>query len=94
MAQAPLGSSINEVKSILVKNNWKINYEREGLNEARKQFNMPFNILKREYPYVDGDYALSTIIADYLSISIGVFWGFDTEGKLIDVYINREVDGL
>jgi hypothetical protein len=93
LGQAPLGSSVKDVKSIIAKHDWKLHMDWQSTAE-----HPPLSHSEREYPYVAGSLIISADLGHYQGlpwrIDIEAFWGFDSQGKLIDVHVRKCADSL
>jgi hypothetical protein len=85
----PLGSSIEQVKSVIKANNWKVCYEKrydESLNK------------NHVYPPVRGTYAIGIDFGKHPGLifphMVDAYWGFNSEDKLIDVQSRAVLDAL
>ncbi len=93
----PIGTSMeNVVKIIESKEKWKIdniNYERGYRRPGTP--NPADAALGRET--IVGEKSIRVLIGEYRNIfttSVTVFWGFDENGKLIDVYVWKDKDSF
>ena len=87
LKMAPLGSSSDEVQRAL---------ERKGFHPTL----IPTGFYKQKVPAkpeVVGTTSIRVELGEYRSpfvTSVSAFWGFDKEGKLIDVWVWKTVDAL
>jgi hypothetical protein len=93
LRQAPIGSSVGEVKSIIAKHGWKLDCDWQSTAE-----HPPLSHSERMYPYVAGSRVIGAYLGHYQGlpwrIDVDVFWGYDSQGKLIDVYVRKDADSL
>jgi hypothetical protein len=79
---APMGSSVEKVKSAIATHHWKQIYER-SFEESTSSMHI--------FPGVKGTHAIGVDFGEHFAIpfSYGVdaYWGFDATGKLIDVKV-------
>ena len=89
LRRAPLSSSIAEVKALIDRQGWKQTSDWQGTNSQPSS---------GEYPYVRGERILVSHLGHYQGIpwrtDVEVFWGFDENGKLIDVHVRKTRDAL
>jgi hypothetical protein len=89
MKITPLGSSYDDVYSTIINRKWKINNHSKtsGFYDQRNSNNK-----------VVGAMSIRASLGDYqgfpFSTNVTVFWGFDTSGTLIDVWLWTTSDGL
>jgi hypothetical protein len=88
LKQAPMGSSVDQVRSVVQKHHWKEEFDWTGKpSEQSETF----------YPGVKG----SRILGTYLGARGGLvwtnhyqaFWGFDSHDQLIDLKARISADG-
>ena len=86
---APLGSSLVEVEAVVKSGGWPYVVEREqGFYDQRLR---PAQIV--------GSQHLRASLGDYINIpiplptNVTVFWGFDADGRLIDLWVWKTTDG-
>jgi hypothetical protein len=92
LKKAPLGSSVEEVKSMISKNGWTLDFERQGT---------PTAVSEKQYPGVKGEHIIGVLHLDHhhgfpipLDVDIDAYWGFDTQGRLIDLNVRKMTDSL
>lgn len=89
LRRAPLSSSSADVKALMDRQGWKQTSDWKGTNSQRSS---------GEYPYVRGQRILVSDLGCYQGIPwrthVEVFWGFDEDGKLIDVHVRKTRDAL
>jgi len=89
LQKAPLGSTVADVRALIEKQGWKLNYEWRGQN---------LDASPRNYPYVRGGHIVGAYFGHYQGIpwraDVDAFWGFDDEEKLIDFHIRKSYDSL
>lgn len=89
LSELPLGTSIDEVKSYIVKNGWDLEYEWEG---------KPSKAPEDQYPGVKGRHIIGAYLGHYQGlpwrVDIDAYWGFDSDNKLIDLRIRKMADAL
>jgi hypothetical protein len=92
LKRAPLGSSIEDVKSMISKNGWKLDYDWKGTPSA---------VSEKQYPGVQGEHIIGVLHLDHhhgfpipLNVDIDVYWGFDSQDRLIDLNVRKMTDSL
>ena len=74
LRKAPLGSSVADVRALIEKQDWKLDYEWRGTN---------LDANPRNYPYVRGGHIIGAYFGHYQGLpwraDIDAFWGFDDE---------------
>jgi len=92
----PKGTDINKVSEILTNKRWEVmGYRREGgfLKQGK-----PDKYETNKYDSIVGAMSLRGELGDvsfyFIKINVTVFWGFDKNGKLTDIWIWRTTDGL
>jgi hypothetical protein len=87
LGKASLGSSVSEVKTIIAQQGWRSDLDWQGTNSLASP---------RDYPYVKGTHIINAYLGHYQGIpfraDIDAFWGFDDQGKLIDLYVRKDYD--
>lgn len=87
--KTPIYSSFDEVATIINKNGWKIS----DLSESRGFYDQRSRPAK-----VTGNMYIRASLGDYWSIpfeaNVTVYWGFDSEGRLIDIWVWKTWDGI
>ncbi|MCK5612726.1 hypothetical protein KAR91_63220 [Candidatus Pacearchaeota archaeon] len=85
----PLGSSFDDVAQIIEKQGWEVAYKSKE-HGFRDQGSCPEKIV--------GSMSIRASLGDYRGIpfkaNVTVFWGFDEEGKLIDIWVWKTWDGI
>jgi len=78
-----------DVKSLIAKQRWKLNYEWHGVN---------VDATPRSYPYVRGGHIIGAYFGHYQGLpwraDVDAFWGFDDTGRLIDFHVRKDYDTL
>ena len=89
LRKAPLGSSVAEVKALIDRQRWRLDFEWRGTNS---------HATPRDYPYVRGGHIIGAYFGHYQGIpwraDVDAFWGFDDDGRLIDFYVRKCYDAL
>ena len=89
LGNVPLGSSVQDVNNFIAKEGWKISYDREGT---------PTNLSEKSYPGVKGRHIIGADLGHYLGIygrvDLDAYWGFDSEGRLVDLRVRKMVGSL
>ena len=89
LASVPLGTSLENVEQYILGEGWEINWisREHGFNHQRSSPNR-----------VIGSKAIRTNLGDYQDIpfkaNVTVFWGFDDQSKLIDIWVWKTWDGF
>jgi hypothetical protein len=85
--KAPLGSSISDVKALITHQGWRLENDWQGTNSPTSP---------TDYPYVTGTHILVAYLGHYQGIpwraDVDAFWGFDDQGRLIDLYVRKDYD--
>ena len=84
----PVGMSMDEVEIVIRAENWRI---AEGSSERgyiNPNPSLPIEQRIVGEKYIGADIGISRYLI-ILSQSIRVYWGFDEDGKLIDVYVTK-----
>lgn len=88
LLEAPLGSSISRVEELIRRHKWKLSYPLADTG---------FYDQRTRPPGVVGTQHLRASLGDYQSIlleaNVTAFWGFDADGKLIDIWVWKTFDG-
>jgi hypothetical protein len=86
---APLGSSLSEVEAVVKNGRWPYEvHARRGFYDQRVR---PARVVGAQH--------IEANLGDYLNIpiplpsNVTVFWGFDPDGRLIDVWVWKTTDG-
>ena len=87
--EVPLGSSIARVEQQIAGHQWKVTH----VNLNGGFFD------RRTRPYkVTGEKSMEAWIGDYrglpFKVDVSVYWAFDANGSLIDVWVYKEWDSL
>jgi hypothetical protein len=99
LRKAPLGSSVAEVKALIERQGWKLEFDWQGA----QKFDYPWQSTNlppapREYPYVSGCHVIGADLGGYQGIpfraDVDAFWGFDDKGRLIDFHVRKNYEGL
>ena len=89
LRKAPLGSSVADVKALINRQGWRLDFEWQGTNSPASP---------RDYPYVRGGHIIGAYFGHYQGIpwraDVDAFWGFDESGKLIDFHVRKGYDAL
>jgi len=89
LRKAPLGSSVAEVKALISRQRWRLDFEWQGTNSP---------VRPADYPYVRGARIVGAYFGHYQGIpwraDVDAFWGFDDTGKLIDFHVRKDYDAL
>jgi len=89
LQELPLGTQLAEVKKYIEKKGWEISYvaENSGFLDQRNRPNT-----------VVGEKSIRASLGDYQDIpfkaNVTVFWGFDKDSRLIDVWVWKTWDAL
>ncbi len=89
LKEVPLGSPMAQVEQQVVKHKWKLHYIREdgGFHDQRTRPST-----------VTGDKSMGAWLGDYrgfpFMVDVSVFWAFDANGKLIDIWVWKTWDSL
>lgn len=87
--KTPLGTQFSEVRKCIEKEGWKIDTvdENNGFWDQRENKNA-----------VVGEKSIRASLGDYQDIpfmaNVTVFWGFDKNSRLIDIWVWKTWDGL
>ena len=89
LERAPLGSSMSDVRSLIQERSWEVAYDDESRG---------FLDQRVRPPQVVGTSSIRAELGNYQGLPwrtfVTVFWGFDAEGKLIDVWVWKTHDTL
>jgi hypothetical protein len=89
LRKAPLGSSVADVKALIEREGWKLNYVWRGTN---------LDANPRNYPYVRGGHIIGAYFGHYQGFpwraDVDAFWGFDENERLIDFHVRKGYDTL
>jgi hypothetical protein len=89
LRQAPFGSSVSDVRALIERQGWKSDYDWQGTNSHASP---------NDYPYVRGVRIIGAYFGHYQGIpwraDVDAFWGFDENGKLIDLHVRKDYDTL
>jgi hypothetical protein len=89
LRDTPLGTDLTAVHQYIIRNGWKISYVREdgGFLDQRTA---PSKSV--------GEKSIRASLGDYQDLpfkaNVTVFWGFDEDSRLIDVWVWKTRDGL
>ena len=89
LEELPLGTQLSTVHQYIIKKEWEISYvsEDSGFYDQRTR---PASVV--------GEKAIRASIGDYQDLpfvaNVTVFWGFDKDSRLIDVWIWKTWDGI
>lgn len=89
LVSAPLGTSLENVEQYILEEEWEINWvsKESGFNHQRFS---PSRVI--------GSKSIRANLGDYQGIpfkaNVTVFWGFDDQSKLIDIWVWKTWDGL
>lgn len=103
LEDVPIGTSMEEAESYVKKKGWKVIYisEKDGFWDQRKSDPERYSCRsggngRIEYgDCVVGDKNMRTELGEYRIIfitSVTVFWGFDNQGQLIDIWVWKAID--
>jgi hypothetical protein len=96
LKQAPVGSSVGQVKALIEAKKWRLMAEWHG-NPSSVSSDVPYPGAK-DYPGVKGEYFIHADLGSYQSIpfrvGVDAHWGFDRQGRLLDLRIRKGVEGL
>jgi hypothetical protein len=85
----PLGSSPADVEAFMIRQGWKVNYHWQGI---------PTKMSETFYPGVKGSKIVGAYVGHYQGvpwrIDIDTYWGFDNQGRLIDLRFRKGADAL
>ena len=89
LAEVPLGSAMTRVEQQIARHQWKVSY---------KDLDSGF-LDQRTNPYkVTGAKSIRASLGDYrgfpFMVNVTVFWGFDENGSLIDVWVWKTWDSI
>jgi hypothetical protein len=86
LARTPLGSSPEQVKTLIAQQHWFQNDERRG--------KPPFP----NYPRIRGSHIISALLPSYWGFpwrnTVDAQWSFDSDDKLIDVLVEKGKDAI
>lgn len=89
LMMTPLGSKFEYVLSILSKEKWEIRYVSESKGFYHQGVIPPKGV---------GDKSIKAFLGSYQGLpfkaSVVVYWGFDADGKLIDIWVWKTWNGL
>ncbi len=84
-----MGSSVEEVRAVMVAQHWQKWYEKELHQDPDRP---------NAYPGVRGNYAIGVDFGKHFglpfSYSVDAYWGFDQNGKMIDLKVRVMPQGL
>jgi len=89
LREIPRGTPLPDVKKYIEARGWKVDYIDE---------NSGFINRRREPGTLVGEKSIRTSLGDYQDIpfeaNVTVFWGFDKDSRLIDIWVWKTWDGL
>ncbi|GAB5382865.1 MAG: hypothetical protein Alis2KO_42060 [Aliiglaciecola sp.] len=85
----PLGSSMNDVISAINENGWNIDFVNENKGFYHQDITPNREVGSKSIRAVMGEYR--TIL---VTTSVTVFWGFDEQGKLTDIWVWKVNESL
>ncbi|WP_143069627.1 hypothetical protein [Halopseudomonas yangmingensis] len=89
LERTPLGSDFSEVLTVIRENKWTVIFVNESSG---------FYHQGRKEPTVIGQKSIRASLGDYQDIpfraNVTVFWGFDDEGRLLDIWVWKTWNGL
>ena len=84
LEKTPLGSSVEDVRSVIAGNRWKVNLDWKGTNNTLTE--------------VQGTQIIGAYLGGYQGLpwhaDVDAYWGFDDDGKLIDLNVRKYYDAL
>jgi hypothetical protein len=92
LEQAPPGSSMSDVRALIEKNRWRADFVNvnQGFLDQRDYSGTGGQVI--------GVKSYRASLGDYPGIpfdtNVTVFWAFNADGKLIDVWVWKTVNGL
>jgi len=93
----PIGMGMDDVLKVIENNKrWEIRYVRYDFGYRRPGIPDPADVALGRGTYI-GEKSIRVFLGDYRNIfitSVTVFWGFDENSKLIDVYVWKDADTL
>jgi hypothetical protein len=94
LKQAPLGSSVSDVKAVIKSHGWAIVAEWRGKPSETSSESASF----KDYPGVKGEYFIQANLGRYqgvpFPITVDAHWGFDSTGRLVDLRIRKIANGI
>jgi hypothetical protein len=109
LEETPRGASMEDVKRLIQKKGWTIRVydENRGFLDQRRdgdpQLPPPDPLIRVPIPitggWVTGAKNIEVHLGDYLPVldfptSVNLFWGFDRESRLIDIWVWKTNDAL
>jgi len=89
LSRAPVGSSVEEVQTFIQSQGWEQNYNWKGT---------PDHSSETFYPGVKGGHIIGANLGQFRGLfftcNIDAYWGFDANGKLIELRVRKMYDGL
>ena len=105
LALTPIGMSMEDVLKVTEQNKeWEtlyVNYER-GVSSAELGYTVPvrgeksIRVMIGKYhfdPYFDKD-ILNAIVCTFFKRTVEVFWAFDEDSKLIEIYVTKSTSSF
>lgn len=96
LKQAPLGSTIDQVKTLIRKRRWTVVGEWQG-RPSNVSSAVPYPKVK-DYPAVKGEHFIHADLGSYQGIpfrvGVDAHWGFDSAGRLVDLRIRKVPEAL
>lgn len=91
----PIGTSMDDVIMVIAENQkWKVRYISDEFGYSRPGPSDPVDAALGRRTIV-GEKSIRVFIGEYRNIfitSVTVFWGFDEDSKLIEVYVWKDTD--
>jgi hypothetical protein len=89
LKEVPLGSPMTRVEQQVAKHKWKLHFVRTDIG---------FDDQRTRPSTVTGDKSIGAWLGDYrglpFMVDVSVFWAFDADGKLIDIWVWKTWDSL
>jgi len=87
--KTPINTSIVEVRNLIVQNKWEAIYEWKG---------SPSVSSRNKFPGVKGSHIIGAYLGHYQGlpwrVDVDAYWGFNSEGKLIDLRVRKMADSI
>jgi len=90
LKQTPISSSMEEVIEVIERKEWDVRYGDIDYNRGYTDRDTYEVVGVKSIRACIGSYSDFILFTTYVS----VFWGFDEEGKLIDVYIWKDISSV
>jgi len=84
LSHTPIGMSMDEVKTVIEEQKWGIAFESTEQGYSNSRLPPGQRIIGEKHIY---SYMGTSRVALIVPVLVSVYWGFDEDGKLIDVYV-------